>query len=326
MSGGPVERYDLHVHTTVSDGLMSPTEVLRAATALAGVVLTDHSVVTWHSTTAGEPGADTRFAAVPAVAAAGVGGPVGMTPIAHPLFPGIEISTVHEGRKYHVLGYGRGLLDPGFADYAFFPTRIKNEVYAALVDRLQARGYRIPQPREILAGHVPGSPDAHPGRSTHPEKRMLSKTLIGRHLEAAGVPAPRARDLLAREYDDLKAWFPSRYLPTLDAIRAVREAGAVPAVAHPWWQCPTGLTTWQVVASDLARFARAGLIGLEVSTRHLSVRTEDDRRAVARDLHLYPVAGSDFHANGRTSLGQFGLTRAELDGFRQRAESSGCAL
>jgi predicted metal-dependent phosphoesterase TrpH len=88
------ELYDLHCHSTASDGALSPTEiVLRAhqqgVTALA---LTDHD------TTAGI--AEAQLCAT----ATGI-----------KLIPGIELSTNWQNRCFHIVGLG---VDPNFAPLA----------------------------------------------------------------------------------------------------------------------------------------------------------------------------------------------------------------
>src|SRR5881227_3827984 len=75
---------DLHVHTTASDGRLSPAEMVRAAAerGLSAVAITDHDVL-W--------GLDEALAAAPA----------GLEVV-----PGIEMTCGWEGpRAVHVLGY-----------------------------------------------------------------------------------------------------------------------------------------------------------------------------------------------------------------------------
>jgi predicted metal-dependent phosphoesterase TrpH len=79
---------DLHVHTTASDGRLTPTEAVRAATArgLEAIAITDHDVLS---------SLDEALAAVPP----------GLEVV-----PGIEMTTRWHGRRaVHVLGY---FIDP----------------------------------------------------------------------------------------------------------------------------------------------------------------------------------------------------------------------
>ena len=75
-------RLDLHVHTTASDGSLSPREVVGLA-ADGGL---DVLAITDHDTVAGIP------AAVAAAAETSLR-----------IIPGIEVSSTHEGEEYHIL-------------------------------------------------------------------------------------------------------------------------------------------------------------------------------------------------------------------------------
>ena len=291
-------RYDLHVHTSNSDGLESPEQVLAGAGHLAGLAFTDHSAITFDEAL----------------------GKTARTHSVQLLFPGIEISTTQDGHKYHVLGYGHGLLDRGFLNYAFTPTRIKNEVYANVIDELRRDGYALPSFEDMMAGRGLGPEPAHL------TKWMMSKNVIGRYLERDGVAQETARQLLTERYEGHKSRSPDRYLPTRDVVARVRAHGGLPSIAHAWWECPAGLNTPDNVVATLRALCGAGLLGLEVSTRHHTVGTEQSRRAVAAELGLLPMSGSDYHANGKTALGQFGLTGAEMDRLRQTAADLDLAL
>jgi predicted metal-dependent phosphoesterase TrpH len=223
------------------------------------------------------------------------------------LLPGLEISTVHEGRKYHVLGYGAGVLDQEFAAYAFRPTAIKNETYRAVLQQLRADGAVLPSTEDILAGV---RPDAAP---LHPTKWMLSATLIGRYLAVARrIDERRATAEIKGRYNELKDRWPDRYVPTSRTVAMVREVGCIPVIAHPFWECTSGRNSWAGVLDDLSAFARLGLVGVEVSSRHDSPADEDRRRQAIEALGLVPFRSSDFHGNGKTTVGQFPMPVTDL--------------
>ncbi|MBI2836735.1 MAG: PHP domain-containing protein [Acidobacteria bacterium] len=83
-------RADLHVHTLISDGLLTPLEVMGKAES-AGIdvlAITDHDSLAAH--TQGLPTGRTR------------------------LIVGVEFTTCHLGREHHLLGYFRGLPPASF--------------------------------------------------------------------------------------------------------------------------------------------------------------------------------------------------------------------
>jgi 3',5'-nucleoside bisphosphate phosphatase len=296
----PAAEFDLHVHSSNSDGLVTPEDVIGIAqrAGVRGLVFTDHSGITFSADLLRL--ADAHGVTLP--------------------FPGVEVSTVHRGCKFHVLVYGAGIREPAFADLAFRPTAIKNEIYLALVDELRAEGWRLPSVDEMLEGRDDD------GRPRHRGKWMLSKTLIGQHLVDAGFPDSRVREHLRAGYDRLKAEFPDRYVPTQDVIRAARDVQALPVLAHAWWECWSGRNTPHRVETQVAEFARVGLLGLEVVSRHFGPDDEVRAARLGRRFRLLAFAGSDFHGNGKIELGRFGLTRAAFERACLRAARRGCAL
>jgi predicted metal-dependent phosphoesterase TrpH len=76
---------DLHMHTTASDGSLSPAELVRAAIerGLSVIAITDH---------------DTVAGILPAIEAAQGSG--------LRVLPGLELSAIHRGTSLHLLGYG----------------------------------------------------------------------------------------------------------------------------------------------------------------------------------------------------------------------------
>nr|WP_304956542.1 PHP domain-containing protein [Waterburya agarophytonicola] len=75
---------ELHAHTTYSDGILTPQQLVeRAASAgVKALAITDH---------------DTLYGWNEAIAAA--------VPHNIEIIPGVELSTVYNGRSLHVLGY-----------------------------------------------------------------------------------------------------------------------------------------------------------------------------------------------------------------------------
>jgi predicted metal-dependent phosphoesterase TrpH len=94
MSRPPVaeggRRIDLHTHTTFSDGLLTPVELVRHALArrLSALAITDHDSV--EALAHARPALDSTLE----------------------LVPGIEVSTTQDGLDLHVLGYYVDADDP----------------------------------------------------------------------------------------------------------------------------------------------------------------------------------------------------------------------
>jgi hypothetical protein len=190
------ERFvDLHLHSTASDGLLAPADVVAAArgAGLTAIALTDHDTL--------EGVAEARAA----------GEAVGLRVIA-----GVELSA-HEGdRELHVLGLHLTRLSALEDRLASF--RVTRRTRAAqIVDKLRALGFPIEMDavwREAGAGAV-GRPH-------------VARVLI------AGGWAKDHRDAFDRLIGSGRpAYVPKQRLPLPEAVQMLREAGGLAIIAHP---------------------------------------------------------------------------------------------
>ncbi|MEB3293608.1 MAG: PHP domain-containing protein [Synechococcales bacterium] len=245
---------ELHCHTTCSDGTLTPTQLVEAAIA-AGV---QALAITDHDTTAGWD---------EAIAAA--------QPHGLEIVPGLELSTVHNGRSLHVLG--------------FYPDRDKlaaplqerlegrKRRAVAIVEKLAALGYPVPLP-ELADNMAPGRP--------HIAMAMV---------QAGYVNTPQ--EAFDRFLGDLKpAYVEHEKFPTVDGIRLLLECGAVPVWAHPY------LFRGGTVETVLPELVAAGLQGLEVF--HPTHSPSETRRLqeLCQHYDLLMTGGSDYH--GKSSDGR----------------------
>lgn len=114
-------KYDLHVHSTYSDGVKSLAELAGEACAagLAGFALTDHDTIDgW-----GE--------------IAGVEADFGIT-----IFPGVEVSTEWQKRNVHILGYGI-VAEETFREKLVFLSQSRLTRMEGIVARLKALGLAV---------------------------------------------------------------------------------------------------------------------------------------------------------------------------------------
>jgi predicted metal-dependent phosphoesterase TrpH len=146
--------YDLHTHSTASDGTTSPGEVVRAAAAagLTGLALTDH---------------DTGAGLAEAAAAAGRAG--------IDLLPGVEISTSLRGRSVHLLGYGDITATGALAGVLAGTVASRHGRLRRIVERLRAV---VPEltVADVLARVPTGSPPAGPTSPTRSSPSAWCRT------------------------------------------------------------------------------------------------------------------------------------------------------
>jgi hypothetical protein len=192
----PVGPYvDLHAHTTASDGLASPEELVAVALAadLGAIAVTDHDTV----------------AGVAAATSAAVGTPL-------EVIAGVELSCGDERREVHLLGLCLGDLAP--MHEALGAARAAREVRGAeMVDRLNRLG--IPVTHEMVAA------EAGIGNVGRPH---VARALV------AGGWVPTVREAFDRYLGDGRPACVDRpKLSLADAIALVHRAGGVALWAHP---------------------------------------------------------------------------------------------
>jgi predicted metal-dependent phosphoesterase TrpH len=185
--------FDLHCHTTASDGLLSPEELVeRVRTSrVDGIAVTDH---------------DTVEGIAPAQAVAGDVRVIG----------GIELSTRWNDRNVHVLGY---FIDPDDDALRAEIVRIKGARGDRIVGRLQELGYDVTMD-DVRAQAA----DAHVLARPHIARALVAKGYI------ASVRDAFTADLIA---DGGRADVAKVAMTPDDAVRVIRASGGAAVIAHP---------------------------------------------------------------------------------------------
>ena len=188
--------YDLHTHSTYSDGTETvEANVTRAlALRLAGLGVTDHD------TTEG----------LDAAAAAAAGTDL-------EIVPGIEFSAEYDGASLHVLAYW---IDPANPELRAELKRLTDTRFRRgemMVEKLQELGYDISfeRVREIAGDD------------------LIARPHIAQAMVEAGI-VEQEKDAFDRFIsDDGVAYVPKHALDPQDALTLIRGAGGVCVLAHP---------------------------------------------------------------------------------------------
>lgn len=187
---------DLHIHSTMSDGTLSPREFVREAAqkGLCAVALTDHdSVEGVREAQNAAAGTDLE------------------------VITGVELS-VYDDREMHILGYG---IQPEHPALQQFLRRMKDsraERVRAIVRCLAKDGF------DIAADEVFGRA-AHMAGRVHIAQCLLEKGYIRSVGEA-----------FERFIGEGKPYYvPRRQIRPQEAIAAIHEAGGLAVLAHPYF-------------------------------------------------------------------------------------------
>jgi predicted metal-dependent phosphoesterase TrpH len=188
---------DLHLHSTCSDGALSPANLVAAArrAGLEVIALADHDTV-----------AGTGAARAAAAAQGGI-----------EVLQAIEITCFRDDTELHLLGYAFRADDAGIAALTARAGEARRERLAAMVDRLRTLGV------DVSVGEVVTEPECASVGRMH-----LARTLVRRGA-AGSVSEAFARYL----GDRAAAYVPSRGPAVAEAIAAVRSAGGLAVWAHP---------------------------------------------------------------------------------------------
>lgn len=249
--------YDLHTHSVHSDGTTRPAAIAREAASLglAGFSLTDHDTV--------EGWDEARDTA----SAHGIG-----------FLPGIELTTKHNWKSRHLLGYG---IDPG-----------SGELMTALERVRDSRFGRARQMVDLLAADYAITWDLVVGES---ETISVGRPHIADALVAGGYFVDRGAAFAEVLHPRSEYYVPTYALDTLEAIRLVREAGGVSVLAHPVAERQRTPTPPEAVRE----FAGAGLGGIELEHPENRADWLPPLRAVAAELGLLVTGSSDYHGAGK---------------------------
>ena len=247
---------DLHCHSVVSDGTLTP-EALAARAKANGVEL-------WALTDHDEIGGQHR-----AATAARAHGMRYLT--------GTEISVTFAGETVHIVGLGFDPDDP----------RMKRGLE-------ETRGGREARAREIAAGLAQaGIKDAYEGALKHvgnPE--LISRTHFARFLVETG--ACKDTNEVFRRYltEGKPGYVPHRWATLKDAIGWIHDAGGVAVIAHPGRYRFTANEEYALFTEFKAHGGR----GVEVVTGSHTAAEYVKYAETAREFGFAASRGSDFHS------------------------------
>lgn len=265
---------DLHCHSVVSDGTLTP-EVLAARAHANGVdlwALTDHD----------EVGGQAR-----ALAAAQA---LGMACVS-----GVEISVTFASATVHIVGLGFDPSDPQLIQGLAATRGGRNERARDMAEQLAAVG--IAGAYEGALRYV-GNPE------------LVSRTHFARFLVETKVCRDTSEVFRKYLIEGKPGYVPHRWAALGDAVRWITQAGGVAVIAHPARYRFTANEEFAL----FSEFQQHGGRGVEVVTGSHSASEAARYADLARELGLAASRGSDFHSpdESHTDLGTLPPLPADL--------------
>lgn len=268
-----MNRYvDLHLHSTCSDGLYPPEEVVRMArgVGLSAMALADHDNI---------DGIDAAIAA---------GAQLGIEVVT-----GTELSVVF-GRynDIHLLGYGFDHHHPRLVEALAFFRDFRFRRNELIVERVNEKLASEGRAQIDLAA-VRAKAGGTVGRP-HIAMALIELGLVGNSEEAF------ERYLIPCNVQ-------KRLFPIAEAIELIHAAGGVAVLAHPPFITPSR----KALTELLDTFVGLGLDGVEAWNCGADNNTVDATITLARRRGLIVTGGSDFHGIDNEQL-RFGGARGNL--------------
>ncbi len=248
--------YDLHSHTTASDGYLTPTQLVQRAVEMRVGVL----AITDHDTTAGlaEAAAAIAEQALPLR-----------------LVNGVEISTLWENHEIHIVGLGMDVEHPALVTLLAEQTERRNR-------RAQEIGVRLAKAR---------IPDAYAGAQRLAGAGAVTRGHFARYLVEIGVADNMAQVFKKYLAKGKTGYVPPQWCTIEQAIDAIHQSGGQAVMAHPGRYDLTA--KW--LKRLLAHFAEHGGDAMEVAQCQQAPHERAQLAKYAQDYHLLASQGSDFH-------------------------------
>ena len=213
-------KVDLHLHSTASDGVLSPSGLVEKAAALGltAIALTDHDNVD------------------------GIG-PARETAAAYPdltFIPGVEINTDTPDGEAHILGYLIDHTSSALLEFLEYMRNARLRRAGKILEKLAGLGMpvRMERVREIAGDGSVGRP--------HIARALLEKKYVGSLKESFDNYLAYGKT----------AYVPREKVTPAEAVELIIRVNGIPVLAHP---LTGGIKDPETLVAELARSGLAGL-------------------------------------------------------------------
>ncbi len=251
---------DLHIHSTASDGSLTPFEILQLAQKLnlGAIAITDHDSL---------EGSKEAFRA-------GI-------PSSVNFLSGVEISAAYppflsRSGSFHLLGYGIRLDDPALNQSLHKLRQARKNRNPEILKRLKKLGYSLTLTEiQSIAG------EGQLGRP-HIAQAMVKKGYVASVDEAFDHFLGTDKPAYVNKYR----------IECIQAVQAITAAGGIPVLAHPGL---LDIDHESTLKQFIANLKEIGIRGIEVYYPEHTARQMKTYAELARHFDLLMTGGTDFH-------------------------------
>ena len=265
---------DLHCHSVVSDGTLTPEELALRAKS--------NGVELWALTDHDEVGGQARAAAAAAA-----------NDMAY--LTGVEISVTFANETVHIVGLGFDATNPLIMNGLAKTRGGRSERAMEMSDGLAKVGIKGAYEGAL---HFVGNPE------------LISRTHFARFLVESGVCKDTYEVFRKYLTEGKPGYVPHRWASLGDAVGWITQSGGVAVIAHPGRYKFTANEEYAL----FSEFKTHGGQGVEVVTGSHSAAEFVEYAAVAKEFDMVASRGSDFHSpdESRIDLGTLPLLPGDL--------------
>lgn len=265
--------YDLHIHSTASDGLLEPYKIFEVAKSknLKGIAITDHDTVNslgYCEHISKEFNID--------------------------FIPGIELSSYYNDYEVHILGYYIDYNNKNLLEFLSFLQNTRIERINKMVDKIKFLGYDISY-EEVI--NEAGNKVTSIGRP-HIGRLLVKKGYFKDTTEAFDVLLERGKKGYVERYK----------LSAKEAVSLIKKSNGLPVIAHPFL-IDKNLKI-EELENIILKFKDYGIIGIEAFHSLQSVEQSKYLCELAFKNNMIITGGSDCHGilnDGEYMIGSYGI-------------------
>lgn len=250
---------DLHVHSNISDGTLTPAQVVDLAVEnqLKAIALTDHDTI---------DGIEEAFARAQFHRDNGID---------FTFIPGVELSVGYKKRDIHILGLNIDYKKKSFVALLNQMVCERKERNKKMVKNFQDAGFDITL--EALQAEAKNAVITR----AHFAKELVRKRYVS-----------TAKEAFAKYLGEDGPYYVNRkFITPKQAIEAILDADGIPCLAHPMlYHLPA-----EELSQLVERLTNQGLLAIEAIYSTYSKQEETAVRFLASKYGLMLTGGSDYH-------------------------------